>query len=871
MKLLLATLAGAAAVSPPRIDLNLGQLVTPTAAGGGSAERPSTGGAIHVFKLANPITRDHNLGLKQPNGDDVLSRQDVTLRCAVCELADCSNYQNKCKLPMPQAYDHQDKKINVETRLYLVDDEGQTMDARKTSINFQRRSTYLLKYDAVDYAGNHAEQAVVALILDDLEAPEITVCTGPTGRHTEEVEAGTGWKLCSGSSAWDNIDHEIDSRITYSVTTTVTGIPQTSGEDTFANAQAAVSSLHPGNYVVTLRCEDKAGVYGTGYKNNYSTEEKVVDVADTQPPTCVIKGSNAHIHECHTTYTDAGADCTDLLDDQRTDLPKVVAVVTENMASDENAVGDYPITYNARDAQGNPAQTLTRTVQVRDTTPPTVTLIGDASITHHSHADPHSDSPALVDPGATCSDTCDQSIAAPEESWDVEFNDKKEGSYIRTYKCTDASGNHASKTRTFTVVDIHAPVIEVLGTNPVTYEAAHNVDYTDKGATCHDYVDGLLTDAVQVTGPLVDRAKAATYTIKYDCADLSGNDAHTETRKVVIQDTTCPQVTVLGAQVVYLEAGFPYVDAGATATDTIDGDLTSSIAKDGDSVDYSATFYQRRSCSEIKHFFPAANTAEYYITRWVTAAQKFERVLVWCDMNNGEGRTYYKVTGGTAVTPYQANSLDGDCLKQGLSMLKFVDADKTEKWYTDLVTKWPEAFAQLDTPGDTYVCTTSGVGKDADESDHMTTKYVNSDRAEAGKYVIKYSVSDAAQNSNTCTTCDVHKNDLVVTNSATTLPCRAAMRTVIVKDNLPPVITLAQRRSLLTDAVDSVVGSHKRTAIKSDVDAGFEGHQATALMAESTSSSANGWVIGSIASAVTGLALLGLSTRRAAVATSVPV
>jgi len=187
------------------------------------------------------------------------------------------------------------------------------------------------------------------------------------------------------------------------------------------------------------------------------------------------------------------------------------------------------------------------------------------------------------------------------------------------------------------------------------------------------------------------------------------------------------------------------------------------------------------------------------------------------------------------------------------------------------VTKWPEAFAQLDTPGDTYVCTTSGVGKDADESDHMTTKYVNSDRAEAGKYVIKYSVSDAAQNSNTCTDCDVHKNDLVVTNSATTLPCRAAMRTVIVKDNLPPVITLAQRRSLLTDAVDSVVGSHKRTAIKSDVDAGFEGHQATALMAESTSSSANGWVIGSIASAVTGLALLGLSTRRAAVATSVPV
>jgi len=861
MKLLLATLGGVAAFSPPRIDLNLGQYVTPTAVGSPSAERPAGAGAIHVFKLASPITREHNLGLKQPDGSDVLSRQDVTLRCAVCESADeCVNYQNKCKLPMPKAYDHQDKAINVETRLYLVDDEGTTMDQRKTSINFAKRSTYLLKYDAVDYAGNHAEQAVVALILDDLEAPEITVCQG----HAETVEAGSGWELCAGSSAWDNIDHDVTSRITYEVTTDVQGIPQTSGQDTLENAQAAVSSLHPGNYVVTLRVEDKAGVYGVGYKNNFATAEKVVDVEDTQGPTCVVKGANPNIHECATAYVDAGSDCTDVLDDQRSDLAKVVA--TPHSIVNADAVGDYPITYNAVDATNNPSQTVTRTVQVRDTTAPVVTLKGPESITHHSN-----EGVAFSDEGATCSDTCDQTISAPEESWDVEFDDKKEGSYIRTYKCTDASGNHASKQRTFTVVDIHAPIITVLGTNPVTYEAAHNVDYADKGATCRDYVDGVLSHAVQVTGPLVDRAKPATYTIQYDCADLSGNDAHPETRKVVIQDTTCPQVTVLGAQVVYLEAGFPYVDAGATATDTIDGDLTSSIQKDGDSVDYSATFYQRRSCKEIKDFFPAANTAEYYITRWVTDAQKFERVLVWCDMNNGDGRTYYKVAGGTKVVPYKENSLDGDCLKQGLSMVHVRDEDLTESWYQDLKDKWPDAFVNTLTPTDTYVCTTSSTGVDATASEHFTTKYVNSDRAEAGKYIIKYSVKDAAQNSNTCTTCNEHINDQVTTNSEATLPCREAVRTVIVKDNLPPVITLAQRRSLHTGSVSSVEGSYKRTATKDDVDASFGGHQATALMAESTSSSTNGWVIGSIASAVTGLALLGLSTRRAAVATSVPV
>jgi hypothetical protein len=862
MKLLLATLGGAAAFSPPRIDLNLGQYVTPTAVDSPSAERPAGGSAIHVFKLASPITREHNLGLQQPDGKPVLSRQDVTLRCAVCESSDeCANYQNKCKLPMPKAYDHQDKVIKVETRLYLVDDEGTTMDQRKTSINFSKRSTYLLKYDAVDYAGNHAEQAVVALILDDLEAPEITVCMG----HEETVEAGSGWQLCGSSSAYDNIDHDVTGRITYSVVTDVQGIPQTATQDTLENAQAAVSSLHPGSYVITLHCEDKAGVYGVGYKNNFATAEKVVTVQDTQGPTCVVKGANPNIHECATPYVDAGSDCTDVLDDQRTDLPEVVA--TDHSIVNADAVGDYPITYNAKDDAGNDAQVVTRTVQVRDTTPPVVELKGAESITHHS-----GDGVLLSDEGATCTDTCDQTISAPEESWDVEFDDKKEGSYIRTYKCTDASGNHASKQRTFNVVDIHAPIITVLGTSPVTYEAAHNVDYADAGAQCHDYVDGVLSHAVQVTGPLVDRAKPATYTIQYDCADLSGNDAHPETRKVVIQDTTCPQVTVLGAQVVYLEAGFPYVDAGATATDTIDGDLTDSIRKDGDSVDYSATFYQRRSCKEIKAFFPAANTAEYYITRWVTAAQKFERVLVWCDMDNGEGRTYYKVTGGTSVVPYGENSLDADCLQQGLSMLHVGDDEKTESWYVDLKEKWPDAFAQLDTYSDTYVCTTSSTGVDATASEHFTTKYVNSDRAEAGKYIITYSVNDAAENSNTCTNCDEHINDQVTTNSKAALPCRAAKRTVIVKDNLPPVITLAQRHSLLTGTADSVVGSHKRTAVESDVDEDFAGDRsAVQLMAESTSSSTNGWVIGSIASAVTGLALLGLSTRRAAAATSVPV
>ena len=42
-------------------------------------------------------------------------------------------------------------------------------------------------------------------------------------------------------------------------------------------------------------------------------------------------------------------------------------------------------------------------------------------------------------------------------------------------------------------------------------------------------------------------------------------------------DNTSPIITLLGESVVTVEVGSNYVDAGATATDDVDGDLTASI------------------------------------------------------------------------------------------------------------------------------------------------------------------------------------------------------------------------------------------------------------------------------------------------------
>ena len=53
--------------------------------------------------------------------------------------------------------------------------------------------------------------------------------------------------------------------------------------------------------------------------------------------------------------------------------------------------------------------------------------------------------------------------------------------YTITYSATDAAGNTGTATRTVNVVDTTAPVITIIGDNPVTVEQGSS--YVDAGAT----------------------------------------------------------------------------------------------------------------------------------------------------------------------------------------------------------------------------------------------------------------------------------------------------------------------------------------------------------------------------------------------------
>ncbi len=117
-------------------------------------------------------------------------------------------------------------------------------------------------------------------------------------------------------------------------------------------------------------------------------------------------------------------------------------------------------------------------------------------------------------------------------------------------------------------------VITLLGDNPITLEVGS--PYNEPGATAINENNEDVSDNIVISGT-VDHSTVATYTLTYDAKDAENNDALSVIRTVNIVDTTAPIITLLGEESVSIEVGSSYTDAGATAEDNYDGDLTSNI------------------------------------------------------------------------------------------------------------------------------------------------------------------------------------------------------------------------------------------------------------------------------------------------------
>jgi DNA-binding beta-propeller fold protein YncE len=205
-------------------------------------------------------------------------------------------------------------------------------------------------------------------------------------------------------------------------------------------------SLPAGSHTITLTVSDTGG--------GSDTDDVIVNIADTQPPTINVNAPNPMTVECHTTFTDPGATATDACAGP---LP-----VSASGTVDPNTPGTYHINYSATD--GTHTATASRTVNVVDTTPPVISCPANIVVTLPANSSATS---AVVNyPAVTASDSC--AGGASVNSSPASGSSFPVGTTTVNATANDGNGNTASCSFTVTVLYNFAGFFQPVA-NPPTF------------------------------------------------------------------------------------------------------------------------------------------------------------------------------------------------------------------------------------------------------------------------------------------------------------------------------------------------------------------------------------------------------------------
>lgn len=241
-----------------------------------------------------------------------------------------------------------------------------------------------------------------------------------------------------------------------------------------------------------------------------------------------VNGEDTVYTEYDSTYEDPGVSAT--IDNTALFLFHTKIDVTSSGTVNTEKLGTYSILYTA--SQDDLTSTYTRTVIVRDTTPPDITLVSNTdSYTLYNHP--------YEEEGYTAIDAYDGDVTDKVKS------EEKDGKVI--YTVTDSHNNTATVERTIHYDDRTAPVITLSdGENIIVYNGE---DYTDT-YSAEDDCDGDVTASVKADGT-VDTHTNGTYTINYTVTDAHGNTA-TAARTVVVKDMPVNVITEENNKTIYL-------------------------------------------------------------------------------------------------------------------------------------------------------------------------------------------------------------------------------------------------------------------------------------------------------------------------------
>ncbi len=450
--------------------------------------------------------------------------------------------------------------------------------------------SYTISYNVTDEAGNAATEVTRTVNVRDTTPPVITLL----GANPMTLTLGDSYAE-SGATATDNVDGDISVDISGTVNTNEVGI-----------------------YTISYNVTDEAG--------NAATEvTRTVNVQDTTPPVITLSGTNPMTQALGDAYAEPGATATDNVD--------VDIIVDISGTVNTNEVGSYTISYNVTDEAGNAATEVTRTVNVRDTTPPVINLAGANPMTLTL-------GDAYAEPGATATDNVDGDISVNISGT---VNTGVVGIYTISYNVTDEAGNAATEVmRTVTIQDRTVPVIILTGSNPINLTMGGT--YLESGAIATDNVDGDISGSIVISGA-VNMDAVGSYTVRYNVSDAAENDAVEVTRTVNIMDGAVPEITLTGSNSMNLTMADTYLEPGATATDDVDGDISGSIVITGTvNMDAAGSYIVRYNVSNT------AGNAATEVTRTVTVST----VTYSLTVINGAGEGVYYFGENVTITANEA-------------------------------------------------------------------------------------------------------------------------------------------------------------------------------------------------------------------------
>lgn len=271
--------------------------------------------------------------------------------------------------------------------------------------------------------GQAGSLGVTKSILIDTTAPSISL----VGEDSFTLEAGSTYTEL-GAIASDLVFGNLTSNITIS---------------------GSVNTMVVGTYTLTYSASDAA--------SNSASVTRTVEIVDTATPSISLVGEDSFTLEAGSTYTELGAIAYDPI------FGNLTSDIVISGSVNTVVVGTYTLVYNVSDASSNSAS-VTRTVEIVDTTAPSISLLGDAVVQIERFD-------RYYDEGIESIDIVDGNLS---ESYELSgyFDSSEVGNYTVTYTVVDSSSNSASINRTILVVDTTAPTLSIISPVEQNYSDA---------------------------------------------------------------------------------------------------------------------------------------------------------------------------------------------------------------------------------------------------------------------------------------------------------------------------------------------------------------------------------------------------------------